>query len=80
VSEATPINVTDLDTLEILLLKPSELGSGLNRPWNLWDYSRPCIRELNIALRLPLTFYKALEEEEALVSTAGPHASAVSST
>lgn len=78
VTETTAINVTDLDTLDVLLPKPDELLSGPNRPWNLWDYTRPGIHKLNVALRLPLAFYRALEEDEALVSVTSHHTSAVS--
>ncbi|KFY50453.1 hypothetical protein V495_00253 [Pseudogymnoascus sp. VKM F-4514 (FW-929)] len=68
VSERTAINITDLDTLDVLLQKPFGLSSDLNRPWHFWDYTRPGIRKLGIALRLPLAFYKALQEDENFVS------------
>jgi hypothetical protein len=67
VSEGTAINITDLDTLGVLLQTPFEPSSDLNRPWNFWDYTRPAIHKLNIALRLPLAFYEALQEDENLV-------------
>ncbi|OBT57698.1 hypothetical protein VE04_02405 [Pseudogymnoascus sp. 24MN13] len=67
VSEGTAINITDLDTLDVLLQTPFEPSSDLNRPWNFWDYTRPAIHKLNIALRLPLAFYEALQEDENLV-------------
>lgn len=78
VVKTTAIIVTDLDTLNVLLLKYNELTSGPNRLWNLWDYTRPSIQKLNVALRLPLAFYRALEEDEALVLAAVHHTSAVS--
>lgn len=78
VAETTAINITDLDTLDVLLPKPDELGSSLNHPWNFWDYIRPGIHKLNVAFRLPLAFYSALEEDEDLVSAASHHTSAVS--
>jgi hypothetical protein len=78
VAETTAIDVTDLDTLDVLLPKPDELGSSLNRPWNFWDYIRPGIHKLNVAFRLPLAFYSALEEDENLVSAASHQMSAVS--
>lgn len=68
VSERTAINITDLDTLDVLLQTPFELSSDLNRPWNFWDCTRPAIRKLRIALRLALAFYEALQEDENLVS------------
>lgn len=78
VVKTTAINVTDLDTLNIWLLKPNELSSGSNCAWNFWDYIRPSIRKLNVALRLPLAFYGALEEDEDMISVASHHTSAVS--
>lgn len=62
------------------LLKPNGLTSGSNCAWNFGDYICPSIRKLNIALRLPLAFYEELQkdEDEDLVSVAGPHTRAVS--
>lgn len=67
VSERTAINITDLDTLDALLQTSSGLSSDLNRPWNFWNYTSPAIRKLNIALRFPLAFFEALQEDENLV-------------
>ncbi|KFY84355.1 hypothetical protein V500_09370 [Pseudogymnoascus sp. VKM F-4518 (FW-2643)] len=78
VVKTTAINVTDLDTLDIWLLKPNELSSGSNYAWNFRDYILPSIRKLNVALRLPLAFYGALEEDEDMISVASHHTSAVS--
>lgn len=77
VVKTTAINVTDLDTLGIWLLEPNELSSGSNCAWNFRDYIRPTIRKLNVALRLPLAFYGALEEDEDLISVASHCTSAV---
>lgn len=60
------------------LLKPNEQRSGLNSPWNFWDYTRPSIRKLNSAFRLPLAFYGELEEHEALL-LASSHGTSVES-
>jgi hypothetical protein len=80
VVKRTAINITDIDTLEMWLLKPNELSSGSNCAWNFRDYISPSIRKLNIAFRLPLAFYETLQkdEDEDLVSVAGPHTRAVS--
>ncbi|KFY70986.1 hypothetical protein V499_08799 [Pseudogymnoascus sp. VKM F-103] len=80
VVKTTAINVTDIDTLEMLLLKPNELISDSNCAWNLRDYISPRIRKLNIAFRLPLAFYEVLQkdEDEDLVLVVGPHTRAVS--
>ena len=64
-------NVTDLDTLQVLLQKTDKLDNSLNHPWSLWESTCPGIQKLNITLRLPLAFYRALEEDEVLVSEAG---------
>lgn len=56
------------------------LVSDLNRPWNLWDCIRPRIHKLNVTLRLPFAFYKALEEDGTLAPTASYPSSTVSTT
>lgn len=62
------------------LLKPKGLSSVSNCAWDFRDYISPSIRKLNIAFRLPLAFYEALQKDEGedLVSVAGPHTRAVS--
>lgn len=80
VSENKVTNVTDLDTLQVLLQKTDELDNGLNYPWSLWESIFPGIQKLNVTLRLPLAFYRALEEDEVLVSEAGHDLSAGSAT
>lgn len=78
VIETTAIIVTDLNTLDIWLLKLNELSSGSNCAWNFQDYIRPSIHKLNLAFRLPLAFYGALEEDKDLVSAASHHTEAIS--
>ncbi|OBT88931.1 hypothetical protein VE02_02861 [Pseudogymnoascus sp. 03VT05] len=80
VVKTTAINITDIDTLEKWLLKPNERSSDPNCAWDFCDYIGLSIRKLNVSFRLPLAFYEALQkdEDEDLVSVAGPQTRAVS--
>ncbi|KAH7333209.1 hypothetical protein BKA65DRAFT_538906 [Rhexocercosporidium sp. MPI-PUGE-AT-0058] len=61
VAERSVINITDLDTLDASLPKSGGLGSALGQPWSLFDLISPRIHNLNVTLRLPIAFYKAVE-------------------
>ncbi|KAI0435579.1 hypothetical protein F4803DRAFT_308770 [Xylaria telfairii] len=63
-TEMTAFNVTNINSLNILLSKSNDSGSVSNHPWDFWDSMCPNIRKLNITFRLPLDFYKELEQEE----------------
>lgn len=65
VAETTTINFTGLET-EALLRIPGQVNGSTSSSWNPLDYICPKIHKLNLTLRLPLPFYKALEEAETL--------------
>ncbi|KAI1119804.1 hypothetical protein F5Y10DRAFT_150740 [Nemania abortiva] len=62
-TEITAFNVTDPETLDVLLRRSDKPSNNSNRLWNLWDCTRLNIRKLNLTFRLPLSFYEALEDE-----------------
>ncbi|OBT64925.1 hypothetical protein VE03_05693 [Pseudogymnoascus sp. 23342-1-I1] len=77
--KTTVIIFTDVDTLNMWLLEPNELNSGSNWAWDFQEYIRPSLRKLNVAFRLPLAFFealeKALEEDEDFVLAGGDNTS-----
>ncbi|KAJ8132581.1 hypothetical protein O1611_g1036 [Lasiodiplodia mahajangana] len=76
-AEKTAFNFTDVETLDLVLQKSDEASGRSNHLWNFWDYARLNVRKINIALRLPVGFYKTLESETA-ISTADQHMNAAS--
>ncbi|KAI0431604.1 hypothetical protein F5Y09DRAFT_184541 [Xylaria sp. FL1042] len=70
ITEVAAVNVTDLETLGILLSRYSQPNNALNCGWNFWAYTCPDnIRKLNLAFRLPVAFYKELEDETTIPAT-----------
>ncbi|KAI0813821.1 hypothetical protein GGR55DRAFT_636041 [Xylaria sp. FL0064] len=62
ITEIAAINVTDLDTLSVLLSRRGQLRDALNCGWDFWEYASPDnIRRLNLTFRLPVAFYRMLE-------------------
>ncbi|KAK0111138.1 hypothetical protein ONS95_001514 [Cadophora gregata] len=68
VAETTTVNLTDLDTIKILLQGPGHESSRYTLSWNPRSHMLINIHDLNITLRLPLAFYKALEGRETSAS------------
>ena len=69
-------NVTDLDTLGCLLQRVGTSFSEISSASDYLTSVLPCIRRLDITLRLPLPICKALENPEADSSSGSPPAGA----
>ncbi|KAI1277943.1 hypothetical protein F5Y07DRAFT_398089 [Xylaria sp. FL0933] len=64
ITEVAVINVTDIDTLGVLLSRLGRPVNTLDPGWNFWAYTYPDnIRQLNLTFRLPVAFYRKLEDE-----------------
>ncbi|PVH75215.1 hypothetical protein DL98DRAFT_602220 [Cadophora sp. DSE1049] len=64
ITETSAIIITDMDALDGLTTGQYKLEANSNCHWNVWEHMQCRIKSLNIALRLPLAFYRALEEIE----------------
>ena len=73
-------NVTDLNTLGCLLQRAGTSFSETSSVSNYLTSVLPCIRRLDITLRLPLPICKALEYPEANSSPGSPPASALTAS
>ncbi|KAG4440792.1 hypothetical protein IFR05_003720 [Cadophora sp. M221] len=65
VAETSEINVIDHDTSDELLPNANGLERAPNRFWSFLHHITPRIHNLNVTLRLPLVFYRAVEDEDA---------------
>ncbi|KAK0111137.1 hypothetical protein ONS95_001513 [Cadophora gregata] len=77
VSEVSSINITDLHTLESLVSQPHGAQNPELFPLTVCKHVGQRIHNLNITLRLPLAFYKDLEDNQ--TGTAASSSTSISS-